>query len=79
MNSGNSQACSYRTSSPVIQEPQELTQSSLFEPGFAPLTSFFPPPLDLNPIIPYNTFSDKGTLWSHQTQLRQLSKIMAGL
>ena len=51
----NSQASSVRMSLPSIQEPEDLAQSSIFSPGFAPFNSFFPPPLDLEAIIPFTT------------------------
>jgi len=40
---------------PLIQEPEELAQSSIFSPGFTPFNNFFPPPLDLEAIIPFTT------------------------
>jgi len=51
----NSQAGSIRTSSPSIQEPEDLARSAIFSPGFNPFNSFFPPPLDLEAIIPFST------------------------
>jgi len=51
----NSQAGSIRTSSPSIQEPEDLAQSTIFSPGFNPFNSFFPPPLNLEAIIPFST------------------------
>ena len=53
----NSQASSDRTSSPSIQEPEDLAQSAIFSPGFNPFNSFFPPPLDLEAIIPFTTLT----------------------
>jgi len=51
----NSRAGSIRTSLPSIQEPEDLAQSAIFLPGFNPFNSFFPPPLDLEAIIPFTT------------------------
>ena len=39
----------------MIQEPEDLAQSTIFSPGFNPFNSFFPPPLDLEAIIPFTT------------------------
>jgi len=41
----------------LIQEPEDLAQSSIFSPGFAPFNSFFPPPLDLEVIIQFTTLT----------------------
>jgi len=51
----NSRASSVRTSSPLIQEPEDLAWSSIFSPGFGLFNSFFPPPLNLEAIIPFTT------------------------
>jgi len=51
----NSRASSDRTSLPLIQEPEDLAQSAIFSPGFNLFNSFFPPPLDLEAIIPFTT------------------------
>ena len=51
----NSRASSDRTSLPLIQEPEDLARSAIFSPGFNPFNIFFPPPLNLEVIIPFTT------------------------